>query len=142
MGFLPRFLSFPTKTYTNPKECAKVFDRAKESIKIIIPTPNINFFWDKRVIGSLERALARGVVVSVAHCENDIGKIGILSVPGISVFKLKQSYERLLVSVDAKHVIEEKAPTFRKVEVGIIVSDVASTLGHEVDTLFDELAGA
>lgn len=135
-----RFLSLDVQSYS-PQACAKVFGKAKESIKIIIPDIHVNFFWDDKIIDALKRAVARGVAVKVAHGEHyRVGKIGILSVPGIDVLRLKKSYPRLAVSVDAKHAVIERAATeIRKIEVGIIVSH-ASLLAHEYDALFDELA--
>ncbi len=134
-----RFLSFDAQAYS-VKACAKVFDKAKESIKIIIPDTHINFFWDSQVIKALRRAVERGVAVKIAHCEMyNVGKIGIFSVPGVEILKLRKSYERLLISVDAKHaIIGHSSREIRKIEVGIISSNV-SLLAHEYDTIFDEL---
>lgn len=132
------FLSLGCKAY-NPKECVKIFNKAKESIKIIIPDVDIDFFWNDSIIKSLQKAVVRGVAVQIAYCASyDAGKIGILGVSGIEIHRIEKGYERLMVSVDAKcAVVEAKPRGLRKIEVGIISSD-ASLLAHEIDTLFDE----
>lgn len=138
-----RFLSVNLQAYS-PKACVKVFDGAKETIKIILPDIAVNFFLDPKIIEALERAVKRGVAVKVAHGEfYEVGRrVGIFKIPEIEIFRTKRPCERLLVSIDAKHVIEETKPRLRKIEVGIIASGVANTLGHEVDAFFDEVTEA
>jgi len=136
-----RFLSINGQAYSS-QACAKLFGKAKESIKVIIPDININFFWDDRLIKALKEAVARGVAVKVAHCETyNVGKIGILGVPGIEIFKLNKPHKRLVASVDAKHiVIERSKPRIRKIESGLILKN-SILLAHEADATFDELTG-
>ncbi len=132
-------LSLNAQAYS-PEACVKVLGKAKESIKVIIPDIRMNFFWDDKIIDALKQAVGRGVAVKVAHGEHyRVGKLGILSVPGIEVFRLKKSYDRLLISVDAKHaVIEQSNPVTRGSERGIITPN-AKLLAQEYDAFFDEL---
>jgi hypothetical protein len=135
------FLGFNIIAFS-PAAAAKIFDKAKEEIKIIVPDPDINFCQEGQVIHSLERAVERNVKVEIAYIESSSlakHKQGIFAVEGVNLRKLKKPYERLLAVIDKKHVIEETKPKYRTIEIGVICRDVKSTLGHEVDSIFDEL---
>lgn len=135
-----RLLSYGMQRYT-PKDCIKLFEKAKESIKIIIPDVNVDFFWNDAIAKSLKKAVARGVSVRVAYWSlSEMGKVGILSVPGIEIFRLEKERKRLTASIDSEHaIVQRKKREIQKIDIGIITTDVGSTLAHEIDTIFDEI---
>jgi hypothetical protein len=121
-----------------------VLGKAKRSVKIIIPDIGIDFFYDDQIINALKRVVKKGVPVKVAYfAPSEIGKIGILGVPGIEIFRLPESVEpnnKLWMSIDAGIAIIEQKPRIREIQVGIIVTNV-QMLAHEIDTIFDDLVG-
>jgi phosphatidylserine/phosphatidylglycerophosphate/cardiolipin synthase-like enzyme len=135
-----KFLDNGIKRYT-PKDCVKLFEKAKESIKIIMPDINVDFFWNGAIIDSLKRAVIRGIPVKVAYWSNsEMGKVGIFSVPGIEIIRMKNSRPRLLVSVDAKHaIVQREKRGIKKIDIGIIAMDTGTTIAHDIDEVFDEI---
>jgi len=135
-----RFLGLGVKRYT-PKDCVRLFNGAEESIKIIIPDVNVDFFWNDAIANSLKKAVVRGVKIKIAYWSlSEIGKIGILSVPGIEIFRLGKERKRLTASVDGKHaVVQRRRQEIQKIDIGIIAPNTGSTLAHEIDTIFDEI---
>jgi len=133
-----QYIGFNVIPFTS-EAAARIFDKAKEEIKIIVPDDKIDFCYNSQLVHALDRAIAeRGVVVKIA-CVSFAPDKGIFGLKSARFLKLKRPYKRLLVVVDQKHVIEERTPKVRKIEIGIISLDCKSTLGHEVDSIFDEL---
>lgn len=124
----------------SPKECAKMVDKADESIKIIIPAVRTDFFWNGLIMTALKKAVERGVAVKVAHSLSEAGRVGILSVPGVTILKLNKPRKRLVVIVDAKCVAVLEKPKREKIEAGLIAEDVY-LLGHGFDADFNEAGG-
>jgi len=135
-----RFFSLGVKRYT-PKDCIKLFEKAEESIKIIMPDVNVDFFWNDAIANSLKKAVVRGVKVKVAYWSlSEMGRVGILSIPGIEIFRLGKERKRLTASVDGKHaVVQRRKREIQKIDIGIIAPNTGSTLAHEIDTIFDEI---
>lgn len=110
MGFLPGFLAINAKAY-NPKDCAEIIGKAKESIKIILPGTNVDFSQNEAIIFAIKKAVEKGVSVQVAYYSSlETEKIGILGISGVRAFKIEEPQKRLLLSIDGRHALTQRTP--------------------------------
>lgn len=129
----------------NEQACVELFDKAKKSIKIIVPdAAGIDFFWNKSVIESLARAIGdRGVSVQAAYyCESEVKGVGIFKIPGIKVFRLEKQPGRLGATIDANYAIIqiEKNRMLFIDDVALMLSGgVSATMAKVVEEAFDEI---
>ena len=85
--------------------CARMFDRARKSIKIISGTLNKEFYDSEPIIGSLKKAAQTGVNVEIMYGPGvaiNGRQIFTLRDKGVKFYQLPQRPSRHLMSIDDK----------------------------------------